>query len=255
MAERPADHEDLRERFVACRGDIPPVWEDVLRLDPDFFDAQLALFEAPARSAALSPKVRELLGVAINASSTHLYAPGVREHIQRALRHGATRDEVMEVFQIISVIGIHSCALGVPILFEELTNAGLPAELPELSPRQQEIKREFTDQRGYWAPPWEAVLALDPDFFAAYFALSGAPWRGGVLPPKVKEFVYIAHSASVTNFHQEGLRAHIGIALRFGATQREIMEVFEVVTALSSESLTFGVPILIEECEKAASRG
>jgi alkylhydroperoxidase/carboxymuconolactone decarboxylase family protein YurZ len=40
-------------------------------------------------------------------------------HIQNALKHGATADEVMEVLQIVSVLGIHTMTESVPILMQE----------------------------------------------------------------------------------------------------------------------------------------
>ena len=44
-----------------------------------------------------------------------------------ALGYGATREEVLEVIELASVIGIHSCTVGVPILLDELA-AGASAK-------------------------------------------------------------------------------------------------------------------------------
>jgi alkylhydroperoxidase/carboxymuconolactone decarboxylase family protein YurZ len=44
--------------------------------------------------------------------------------MRNALRHGATSQEIMEVLQLVSVLGIHSATLGVPILLEEWQAAG-----------------------------------------------------------------------------------------------------------------------------------
>ena len=57
--------------------------------------------------------------IAIDAATTHLYEPGLRIHIQNALKLGATTEEIMEVFQLTSVLGMHTCTVGVPILIEE----------------------------------------------------------------------------------------------------------------------------------------
>ena len=51
-----------------------------------------------------------------------MYAPGVQRHIRKALELGATKEEIMAVLQFVSVLGIHSCSLGVPILVEELSS-------------------------------------------------------------------------------------------------------------------------------------
>jgi alkylhydroperoxidase/carboxymuconolactone decarboxylase family protein YurZ len=56
----------------------------------------------------------------MDAAATHLFEPGIRQHVRNALALGATREEIMEVIELVSVIGIHSCAVGVPILIEEL---------------------------------------------------------------------------------------------------------------------------------------
>jgi alkylhydroperoxidase/carboxymuconolactone decarboxylase family protein YurZ len=48
-----------------------------------------------------------------------MYAPGVRRHIRKALELGATQDQIMTVLELVSVLGIHSVALGAPLLIEE----------------------------------------------------------------------------------------------------------------------------------------
>jgi alkylhydroperoxidase/carboxymuconolactone decarboxylase family protein YurZ len=77
----------------------------------------------PMASGVLDPKTVEFIAIAVDASCTHLYAPGVRRHIRKAIELGATKEEILAVLQCVSVLGIHSCALGVPILVEELAAA------------------------------------------------------------------------------------------------------------------------------------
>ena len=67
--------------------------------------------------------MREFTYIAINASTTHLHAAGTRTHTRNALRLGATRQEIMGVLELTSVLGIHSTTHGVPILLEELQTA------------------------------------------------------------------------------------------------------------------------------------
>ncbi|AIJ21916.1 MULTISPECIES: carboxymuconolactone decarboxylase family protein [Amycolatopsis] len=111
---------ELRERFVSERGYWNPFWEGLLSLDPEFFEAYLTFSSVPWRKGVLEPKVRELIYTAIDASTTHLYEPGLRQHIRNALGYGATKEEIMEVLELTSVLGIHTCTLGVPVLMEEL---------------------------------------------------------------------------------------------------------------------------------------
>ena len=65
-------------------------------------------------------KFNELIGIALDASCTHMYAPGVRRHIQRALKAGATKEEITAVLQLATLQGLHSMCLAGPILLEEL---------------------------------------------------------------------------------------------------------------------------------------
>lgn len=101
-------------------GDWNPLWSTLEKWDPAFMEAYLQLRNVPFRNGPLPRKYKELILIAINAATTHLYAPGVRRHIQNALQHGASRAEVLETIQLTTVLGIHACNLAIPILEEEL---------------------------------------------------------------------------------------------------------------------------------------
>lgn len=110
-------------------GDWNPLWTTFSEWDPDFLEAYLRLRSVPFRKGPLPPKVKELILISINAATTHLYAPGVRRHIDNALQHGATREEILEAIELTTVLGIHSSNLAVPILAEALArraSAGRP---------------------------------------------------------------------------------------------------------------------------------
>jgi alkylhydroperoxidase/carboxymuconolactone decarboxylase family protein YurZ len=119
-----AEQEKLKREFIAYRGYWNPVWEQLLQHAPEFFDAYSRLSSVPWKQGTLPPKIRELIYVAIDAATTHLYLPGLRTHIRNALDHGATPAEIMEVLQLTSVLGIHTITEGVPVLLEEARKAG-----------------------------------------------------------------------------------------------------------------------------------
>jgi alkylhydroperoxidase/carboxymuconolactone decarboxylase family protein YurZ len=241
----------LKADFVARRGFWNPFWDGLLELDPAFFRAYLELSALPWDSGTLEPKVKELIYIAINASTTHLYEPGLRQHIVQALHHGATSQEIMEVYELTSVLGIHTMTMGVPVLLEELAEAGAPVPDGELDEERAALKADFEARRGYWNPFWDGLLRLDPAFFRAYLEFSGVPWASGTLEPKVKELVYIAIDAATTHLYEPGLRQHIKNAIRYGATSKEIMEVYELTSSLGIHSMTMGVPVLLEELDVA----
>jgi alkylhydroperoxidase/carboxymuconolactone decarboxylase family protein YurZ len=95
-------------------------WDDFAELDPLWTEKFIDMGSLPMRSGALDKTTIELIFIAVNASCTHMYAPGVRRHIRQALELGATKEQIMAVLQLVSAIGIHTLSLGAPILKEEL---------------------------------------------------------------------------------------------------------------------------------------
>ena len=104
-------------------GNWNPDWEPFAKLDPAWTEKVIAMAIAPAVSGVLDQKTIELIGIALDVSCTHLYAPGVRRHIQRALKAGATREEITAVLQLCCMQGLHSMCVAAPILLEELGEA------------------------------------------------------------------------------------------------------------------------------------
>ena len=115
----------LTDRQIAS-GDWNPLWDTLRAWDPAFVEGYLTLRSVPFASGPLPDKTKELILIALNAATTHLYAAGVRRHIQNALKLGATRDEILQVIELTVVLGIHGCNLAVPILAEELAKGEVP---------------------------------------------------------------------------------------------------------------------------------
>ncbi len=103
-------------------------WDDAVAQlrawDPAWTESCTRMATNPWRSGVLPRKLVELIGVALNAACTNLNADGTRRHIRAALRAGATRDEVLMILEMASVMSIHSCSLGAPMLLEEAKAAG-----------------------------------------------------------------------------------------------------------------------------------
>ncbi len=105
-----------------AKGDWNPIWDQLREMDPEFLEAYLAFRSVPHRQGPLPAKFKELILIAINAATTHLYGPGVRRHMQNAFKAGATKEEILETIQLTTVMGIHSCNLAIPILMDEIAN-------------------------------------------------------------------------------------------------------------------------------------
>lgn len=113
---------------LKAQGEFNPAWQAIADLDPAWLEKFLDMGLKPRLSGVLDPKTWELIAIAVDASCTHMYAPGVRRHIRKALEVGATPAEIMAVLEAVAVLGIHSCALGFPILAEELDRAALSSK-------------------------------------------------------------------------------------------------------------------------------
>ncbi|MGH8988011.1 MAG: carboxymuconolactone decarboxylase family protein [Acidimicrobiales bacterium] len=244
------EQQKIKDEFVDVRGTWGDAWEAILTLDPAFLRSYLDFSAVPWRKNRLDAKTKELMYIAVDSAATHLYEPGIRQHVKAALDQGATAGEVMEVLELTATLGIHAMNIGVPILVEVLTEKGLRTGPAELTEYQQELKAEFTKTRGYWHAFWDEMLELDPELFAAYTEFSSVPWRTGTLPPKTKEFVYIAFDTAATHLYVKGLRLHIENAIGYGATPGEILEVMEIASVLGIHAVTTAAPILVEELER-----
>ncbi|OXR41818.1 hypothetical protein B7C42_06160 [Nocardia cerradoensis] len=101
-------------------GSWNPLWDQLYEWDPEWTERFMAMNATPIARHIFPPEFVELLSIAIDAACTHMYAPGIRRHIRAALDLGVPPEQILTVLQMVSVLGIHACNLGIPILAEEL---------------------------------------------------------------------------------------------------------------------------------------
>jgi alkylhydroperoxidase/carboxymuconolactone decarboxylase family protein YurZ len=195
----------------------------------------------------LVPKTKELIAIAVSASVTHLHEPSLRGHVRNALRIGATKAEILEVLALVAILGIHSVSYSLPLLLPELDRLGNPVDTVNLSTRAKEVQDSWVAKRGYWPRNFTPMLALDPDFVAAYSRFADAMRADGPPDRKTIELIYVAVDGSTTHLFGEGVRIHALSAMEHGATMDEIMQTLELTTAIGMHSMVLGVPILMEE--------
>jgi alkylhydroperoxidase/carboxymuconolactone decarboxylase family protein YurZ len=115
--------EEIKAEFTAKRGYWNEFWDGFLRLDAEFFATYTAMSSHSWEHGTLEPKVKEFMYCAFDCSATHMFAPGLRQHVANAIRYGATSAELMEVFELASGIGVESFALALPALAEAMDAA------------------------------------------------------------------------------------------------------------------------------------
>ena len=90
--------EAIVRRGERRRGFVPYWLRFMAEVDVDFLEAYERIYELTAvRKGKLPPKMRELIVCAAVAIGG--YQAGLKEHVRRALRLGATKEELTEAFQ------------------------------------------------------------------------------------------------------------------------------------------------------------
>src|SRR5690349_8554690 len=79
--------------------------------DASWAGACHAMSANPWTGDVLPRRLVELVSVAVSVACTNLDAPGARRHIRAALAAGATRDELLTIVKMATVMAIHSCSL------------------------------------------------------------------------------------------------------------------------------------------------
>jgi alkylhydroperoxidase/carboxymuconolactone decarboxylase family protein YurZ len=206
----------------------------------------------PWESGVLPRKFIELVGVALNAACTNLDPDGTRRHIRAALGAGATRDEVLMILKMASVMSIHSCSLGAPILLEEAKAAGVAKAAKATGPTPAADRMRAA---GQWNAAWDPFFELDPQWTDEFMATGVAIYASKTFTPKEVELLSIAFDASYTHMYAPGTRRHIKGALAAGATIEEIMEVLKLCVVQGVQACNLGVPILAEELARMEATG
>src|SRR5271170_7495692 len=233
-------------------------WDDhgldkLRELDASWAQACLTLTTDPWTNGILPLKEVELICVAVNAACTNLQADGTRRHIRAALAAGATQVELLEVVKMASLLSIHSCSLGAPILLEEAEEAGAKPTRQTAGTSTPVCDR--LRAAGGWNDAWTPFYNLDPSWTEQFMAVGIPVYAGGVLSPKLAELLSIAFDASFTHMYAPGTRRHIKAALALGATIEEIMEVLKLCVIQGIEAANLAVPILTEELTHADGEG
>jgi alkylhydroperoxidase/carboxymuconolactone decarboxylase family protein YurZ len=97
--------DELIARMKAARGYIYPEWEFAARQDPEFVETYNRIYELGlGEGKHVSAKVREFVAIALLAFRGS-DKPALVAHMERAIRLGATREELFEVLETCMVPG------------------------------------------------------------------------------------------------------------------------------------------------------
>jgi alkylhydroperoxidase/carboxymuconolactone decarboxylase family protein YurZ len=115
-----ARQQELKSAFTRQRGYWNATWDEMLEVAPEMFAAYTEFSSHPWQTGHLSPLTKELIYIAFDTSATHLYRVGLKLHIENALDYGASPEQILEVMEIATLIGVKSVLLGARLLQEEV---------------------------------------------------------------------------------------------------------------------------------------
>ena len=236
----------FKRSYVDLRGYWAEFNDGLLEHCPDWLEAYLGYSSTPARTGPLSARMRELIYIAVDGSTTHLFRAGLEIHIAIALDAGCSAGELVEVLQMAAMQGLDSVALGMTILQEELAARGGPLAVAEPSPPagSEAALRRYAAAAG-GAPDWIALMArLSPEWLEALAALLETAERGSALNRREKALIRLALAASPTHLDPGAVRAALREALDGDVPLAEIAEVFQLVAHLGLHACSEGVPAI-----------
>lgn len=234
--------------YIRDRGYWVPFNDGLLAHAPEFLRVYFDYAALPARTGPLSTRMRELIYVAVDASTTHMFGQGLDIHVKGALAAGCTPVELIEVMELATAQGLDSVSSGIGLVLEELSAAGKDDGLgtQALSERQAELRAEFERRFGDW-PLWcDQLVRRDPDYFVAMTLMLDGPSLTGGLDAKTRSMVAFALAAAPTHLNKESMREHARRAIRHGATGAELIEVLQLVAHLGVHACVIGVPLIVE---------
>lgn len=233
MSEQDDVRAGIKAHFIAERGYWRPWTQALLDHNPAFLDHYARYAGYPARVGPLSERMVELVYVALDASATHLYAAGLKTHMDRALEVGARPEEIFDVLHLAAAQGLGRVFQAAGILAEE---AGLTAGTALSADLSARLARLFPSP-----PPWLAAIAeLDPGYVEVMldFLEQGRPENG--LNLRDRRLIEIAMHACFTGFNPQLLRTHIRAALDDGIGHAEILQVIQLGAHLSVHGTALG---------------
>jgi hypothetical protein len=112
---------------------------------------------------------------------------------------------ILDTLKGVAVLGIHSVALALPILFEE-AEAQTAGPSVSASGEADAVATPVTGRSkaaGLFNPAWEVIDDLDPQWLDEFLAMGAGLYRG-VLPAKLVELMATAVDASCTHLYAPG---------------------------------------------------
>ncbi len=240
MAHLTPEQEAIKACFIRERGYWRPWTEVILAQHPQFLQAYANYAGYPARTGSLSARMVELVYVALDASSTHLYGPGLKTHLAKAFEAGASPADILGVLHCVAVQGLSSVYQGLNILAEEAGLDSVPADAawPDgLAAHLATLPVDLCEQL-------RVVGRFDPGYVRVVLEFIALDTPGAGLSPYERHLIHIALHACFTGFNPDALRTEIRTTLQEGGAVADIVQVIQLGAHLSVHGTALGAAAL-----------
>ncbi|MEJ5030874.1 carboxymuconolactone decarboxylase family protein [Comamonas sp. MYb69] len=227
MAE--LDTDAVEALYRQERGYWRPWNAQLLARRPAFLQAYAHYAGYPARNGALSERMVELVYVALDASASHLFASGLKLHMQKALACGASDDDLLDVLTLVCLQGAGATAAA---LDEVAQVYGLPPKAEPTEGQQPDL--------------WARLQAIDPAYFGHLQALASTAESGQGLSAGERCLITIALHACFTASQPEALRAALQQAKGLGVAREAVLQVIQMGAHLAVHGTALGITVLAE---------
>ncbi|WP_021028708.1 carboxymuconolactone decarboxylase family protein [Comamonas sp. B-9] len=211
------------------RGYWRPWNAQLLARRPAFLQAYAHYAGYTARSGGLSERMVELVYVALDASASHLFASGLKLHMQKALACGASDDDLLDVLTLVCLQGAGATAAA---LDEVAQVYGLPPKAEPTEGQQPDL--------------WARLQAIDPAYFGHLQALASTAESGQGLSAGERCLITIALHACFTASQPEALRAALQQAKGLGVAREAVVQVIQMGAHLAVHGTALGITVLAE---------
>lgn len=242
-----AERAQIKEFFIRERGYWRPWTDAMLQASPGFVKQYASYAGYPARTGPLTPRMVELIYVALDSSSSHLFASGLQTHMRRALEVGATQNDIFDVLHLVALQGAAGVCQAAEILAE---CSDLDMDV-EQDGRLQARINALSDEH---ALSLRAMARMDPGYVEVLLDLveQGRP-AGGGLTPTERSLVQLALHACFTAFNREATRQIIVAALAQGVSRAELLQAIQLGAHLSVHGTALGADTFSAVSQSAAT--
>jgi alkylhydroperoxidase/carboxymuconolactone decarboxylase family protein YurZ len=239
----------IKAFFIAERGYWRPWTEAMLQACPGFVQQYARYAGHPARTGPLTQRMVELIYVALDTSSSHLFESGLSTHMKRALEVGATQADIFDVLHLVAVQGVASVCQATDILAEFF-------DLSEVAPIDERLQVRIDALGPAHALALAAVARMDPGYAEVLldFVEQGRPGAG--LAPAERSLVQLALHACFTAFNPGAIRQMVATALSQGLEPAELLQAIQLGAHLAVHGTALGANVFrqISDSETSAQQ-